>query len=128
MIDVMFVFVFLDVVVVIFIIIGIDDFVKFDLCVGKVIVCEFVEGLDKLLCFELDVGLLGMCQIFFGICVVYGELEKLVGCNVVFIVNLVLCKMCFGLSEGMILFVGEGGSDLFLFDVDVGVKLGVMVC
>lgn len=108
--------------------IGIDDFVKFDLCIGKVLVCEFVEGLDKLLCFELDVGELGKCQIFFGICGSYGELEKLVGCSVVFIVNLVLCKMCFGLSEGMILLVGFDGGVLVLLDVDSGVQLGMLVC
>ena len=33
--------------------IGIDDFAKLDLRIGKVLVCEFVEGSDKLLRFEL---------------------------------------------------------------------------
>lgn len=36
--------------------IGIDDFAKLDLRIGKVLVCEYVEGSDKLLRFELDAG------------------------------------------------------------------------
>ena len=47
--------------------IGIDDFAKLDLRVGKVLACEFVEGSDKLLRFELDAGELGKRQIFSGI-------------------------------------------------------------
>ena len=46
--------------------IGMDDFAKLDLRIGKVLVCEFVEGSDKLLRFELDAGELGKRQIFFG--------------------------------------------------------------
>src|SRR5579875_3813548 len=68
--------------------ISIDDFAKLDLRVGKVVVCEFVEGSDKLLRFELDAGPLGTRQIFSGIRAAYGEPEKLVGRNVVFIANL----------------------------------------
>src|SRR3546814_5203196 len=57
--------------------IGIDDFAKLDLRVGKVVACEFVEGSDKLLRFELDAGELGKRQIFSGIRASYGEPEKL---------------------------------------------------
>ncbi|HVC17393.1 MAG TPA: methionine--tRNA ligase [Rhodanobacter sp.] len=107
--------------------IGIDDFARLDLRIGKVIACEFVEGSDKLLRFELDAGPLGKRQIFSGIRAAYGEPEKLVGRNVVFIANLAPRKMRFGLSEGMILSAGDGGSDLFLLDADQGAKPGATV-
>ena len=108
-------------------IIGIDDFAKLDLRIGKVTACELVDGSDKLLRFELDAGPLGTRQIFSGIRAAYGEPEKLVGRNVVFIANLAPRKMRFGLSEGMILSAGEGGGDLFLLDADQGAKPGASV-
>jgi methionyl-tRNA synthetase len=107
--------------------ISIDDFAKLDLRVGKVVACEFVEGSDKLLRFELDAGELGTRQIFSGIRAAYGEPEKLVGRSVVFIANLAPRKMRFGVSEGMILSAGSGGSDLFLLDADAGAKAGMPV-
>ncbi|WP_329742984.1 methionine--tRNA ligase [Dyella sp. A6] len=107
--------------------ITIDDFARLDLRIGKVAVCEFVEGSDKLLRFELDAGPLGTRQIFSGIRAAYGEPERLVGRNVVFIANLAPRKMRFGLSEGMILSAGDGGSDLFLLDADQGAKPGATV-
>ncbi|SFS03398.1 methionyl-tRNA synthetase [Dyella sp. OK004] len=108
-------------------IIGIDDFARLDLRIGKVTACEFVDGSDKLLRFELDAGQLGTRQIFSGIRAAYGEPEKLIGRNVVFIANLAPRKMRFGLSEGMILSAGDGGSDLFLLDADQGAKPGATV-
>jgi len=108
-------------------VIGIDDFVKLDLRIGKVTACEFVDGSDKLLRFELDAGPLGTRQIFSGIRAAYAEPDKLVGRNVVFIANLAPRKMRFGLSEGMILSAGDGGSDLFLLDADQGAKPGATV-
>ena len=107
--------------------IGIDDFAKLVLRIGKVTACEFVDGSDKLLRFELDAGPLGTRQIFSGIRAAYAEPEKLVGRNVVFIANLAPRKMRFGLSEGMILSAGDGGSDLFLLDADQGAKPGASV-
>ena len=107
--------------------ISIDDFAKLDLRIGKVSTCEFVEGSDKLLRFELDAGELGKRQIFSGIRAAYAEPEKLVGRNVVFIANLAPRKMRFGLSEGMILSAGDGGSDLFLLDADQGARPGASV-
>ncbi|WP_426664230.1 methionine--tRNA ligase [Rhodanobacter aciditrophus] len=107
--------------------ITIDDFAKLDLRVGKVLACEFVDGSDKLLRFELDAGALGKRQIFSGIRAAYEEPAKLVGRNVVFIANLAPRKMRFGLSEGMILSAGDGGSDLFLLDADQGAKPGATV-
>jgi methionyl-tRNA synthetase len=106
--------------------IGIDDFARLDLRVGKVLACDFVEGSDKLLRFELDAGELGPRQIFSGIRASYGQPLSLVGRNVVFIANLAPRKMRFGLSEGMILSAGGDGG-LFLLDVDAGAQPGMPV-
>ncbi|MBB3819918.1 methionyl-tRNA synthetase [Xanthomonas arboricola] len=107
--------------------IGIDDFAKLDLRIGKVLVCEFVEGSDKLLRFELDAGELGKRQIFSGIRGSYGEPETLVGRSVVFIANLAPRKMRFGISEGMILSAGFDGGALALLDADNGAQPGMPV-
>ncbi|HBK46925.1 MAG TPA: methionine--tRNA ligase [Xanthomonadaceae bacterium] len=108
-------------------VIGIDDFARLDLRIGKVLACEFVEGSDKLLRFELDAGELGRRQIFSGIRASYGEPDKLVGRNVVFIANLAPRKMRFGLSEGMILSAGFDGGALALLDADSGARPGMPV-
>lgn len=103
-----------------------DDFVKVDLRVALIENVEFVEGFDKLLCLILDFG--GeKCNVFFGICFVYLDLQVLIGCYIIMVVNLVLCKMCFGIFEGMVMVVGLGGKDIFLLSLDVGVKLGYQV-
>ena len=107
--------------------IGIDDFARLDLRVGKVLECGFVEGSDKLLRFLLDAGELGRRQIFSGIRASYGEPDKLVGRNVVFIANLAPRKMRFGVSEGMILSAGFDGGGLSLLDVDAGAQPGMPV-
>lgn len=107
--------------------IGIEDFTKLDLRIGKVTACEFVEGSDKLLRFELDAGELGKRQIFSGIRGSYGEPEKLVGRHVVFIANLAPRKMRFGISEGMILSAGFDGGALALLDADSGAQPGMPV-
>ncbi len=107
--------------------IGIEDFTKLDLRVGKVLECGFVDGSDKLLRFLLDAGDLGQRQIFSGIRTSYGEPEKLVGRNVVFIANLAPRKMRFGLSEGMILSAGFDGGTLALLDADAGALPGMPV-
>jgi len=107
--------------------IGIDDFAKLDLRIGKVLECSFVEGSDKLLRFLLDAGDLGQRQIFSGIRASYAEPEKLVGRSVVFIANLAPRKMRFGLSEGMILSAGFDGGALALLDADAGAQPGMPV-
>jgi methionyl-tRNA synthetase len=107
--------------------IGIEDFAKLDLRIGKVLECGFVEGSDKLLRFKLDAGDLGERQIFSGIRASYGEPEKLVGRSVVFIANLAPRKMRFGLSEGMILSAGFDGGALALLDADSGAEPGMPV-
>ncbi|HET7267457.1 MAG TPA: methionine--tRNA ligase [Oleiagrimonas sp.] len=107
--------------------IGIDDFAKLDLRVGRVTACELVDGSKKLLRFELDAGDLGTRQIFSGIKSAYPEPEKLVGRNVVFVANLAPRKMRFGVSEGMILSAGTGNTDLDVVEVDAKAKPGAQV-
>ncbi len=107
--------------------IGIDDFAKLDLRIGKVTQCEAVEGSKKLLRFELDAGALGQRQIFSGIQAAYPEPQTLIGRNVVFIANLAPRKMRFGVSEGMILSAGSGGAELSLIEADAKAKPGAEV-
>jgi methionyl-tRNA synthetase len=107
--------------------IGIEDFARVDLRIGKVLECGFVDGSDKLLRFRLDAGELGERQIFSGIRAAYGDPQALVGRHVVFVANLAPRKMRFGVSEGMILSAGSGGGDLFLLDVDNGAVPGATV-
>jgi methionyl-tRNA synthetase len=107
--------------------IGIEDFSKLDLRIGRVLECGFVEGSDKLLRFLLDAGELGQRQIFSGIRASYSEPEKLLGRNVVFIANLAPRKMRFGVSEGMILSAGFDGGALALLDADSGAQPGMPV-
>jgi len=108
-------------------VIGMEDFAKLDLRIGKVLACGFVDGSDKLLRFELDAGDLGTRQIFSGIRASYGEPETLVGRSVVFIANLAPRKMRFGMSEGMILSAGFDGGALALLDADDGAQPGMPV-
>lgn len=107
--------------------IGIEDFARLDLRIGRVLECGFVDGSDKLLRFLLDAGDLGQRQIFSGIRASYGEPDTLVGRNVVFIANLAPRKMRFGLSEGMILSAGFDGGALALLDADAGALPGMPV-
>ena len=107
--------------------IGIEDFAKLDLRIGKVLECGFVDGSDKLLRFLLDAGDLGQRQIFSGIRGSYAEPGALVGRKVVFIANLAPRKMRFGLSEGMILSAGFDGGALALLDADAAALPGMPV-
>ena len=80
----------------------IDDFVKVDLRVARIVKCEEVEGSDKLLRLELDLAEGRTRQVFSGIKAWYKP-EDLVGRLVVMIANLAPRKMRFGVSEGMVL-------------------------
>ncbi|MDG2917241.1 methionine--tRNA ligase [Bisgaard Taxon 10/6] len=106
--------------------ISIDDFAKMDLRVAKVLGCEAVPESKKLLKFQLDLGF-ETRQVFSGIKAAYGNPDELVGRYVIVVANLAPRKMKFGISEGMILSAGSGGGDLFLLDVDAGVKAGSRV-
>jgi methionyl-tRNA synthetase len=61
--------------------------------------------------------------IFAGIKAAY-EPEKLIGRLVIVVANLAPRQMKFGLSEGMVLCAGEGGSDLFVLSPDSGAQPG----
>ena len=100
----------------------IDDFMKVDLRVAKVLKASAVEGADKLLSLELELG--GLTRhVFAGIAKAYKP-EDLVGRLVVCVANLKPRKMKFGLSEGMVCAAGPGGSDIFLLSPDSGAQPG----
>ncbi len=82
--------------------IKIDDFVKVDLRIAKIINCEHVEGSDKLLRLTLDAGEGRLRNVFSGIKSAY-QPEQLVGKLTVLVANLAPRKMKFGISEGMVL-------------------------
>jgi methionyl-tRNA synthetase len=103
----------------------IDDFMKADLRIAKVLKASAVEGADKLLSLELDLG--GITRhVFAGIAKAYKP-EDLVGRLVVCVANLKPRKMKFGLSEGMVCASGPGGSEVFLISPDTGAKPGQRV-
>jgi len=82
--------------------IGIDDFVKVDLRIAKIVDAQAVEGSSKLLRLSLDVGEGRDRQVFSGIAAHYKP-EDLVGQLTVVVANLAPRKMKFGVSEGMVL-------------------------
>ena len=82
--------------------IGIDEFVKVDLRIAKIVDAQAVEGSSKLLRLSLDVGEGQNRQVFSGIAAHYKP-EELVGQLTVVVANLAPRKMKFGVSEGMVL-------------------------
>ena len=82
--------------------IKIDDFLKVDLRIAKIVNCELVDGSDKLLRLTLDAGEGRLRNVFSGIRSAY-QPEKLVGKLTVLVANLAPRKMKFGISEGMVM-------------------------
>jgi methionyl-tRNA synthetase len=105
--------------------ISIDDFMKVDLRIARIVNAEPVEGADKLLALTLDLGD-STRNVFAGIKAAY-EADSLVGRHVVVVANLAPRKMRFGVSEGMVLAAGPGGQDIFLLSADDGAKPGMRV-
>lgn len=105
--------------------ITIDDFVKIDLRIAKIVNAEAVPEAKKLLKLTLDIGL-EQRQVFAGIKSAY-EPEDLVGKLTVMVANLAPRKMRFGMSEGMVLAAGPGGDDLYILSPDDGAKPGQRV-
>ena len=101
---------------------SIEDFIKVDLRIAKVIEATPVEGADKLLALKLDLGATEK-NVFAGIAKAYKP-EELIGKLVVCVANLKPRKMKFGTSEGMILAAGPGGKDIFMLSVDDGATPG----
>ncbi|MDZ4297694.1 MAG: methionine--tRNA ligase [Moraxellaceae bacterium] len=107
-------------------IISIDDFAKVDLRVARIVSASHVDGADKLLCLQLDLG--GETrQVFAGIKSAYPDPQALAGRFTVMVANLAPRKMKFGMSEGMVLAAGPGGSDIYLLSPDAGATAGMKV-
>jgi methionyl-tRNA synthetase len=105
--------------------IAIEDFLKVDLRIAKIIDAQAIPEADKLLQLTLDIG--GETRnVFAGIKSAY-QPEDLIGRHTVMVANLKPRKMRFGVSEGMVLAAGPGGSDLYLLSPDEGAVPGTRV-
>ncbi len=101
------------------------EFAKIDLRVARIAKAEHVEGADKLLQLTLDLG--GETRnVFAGIKSAYSP-EQLEGKLTVMVANLAPRKMRFGLSEGMVLAAGPGGSELYILNPEDGAEPGMKV-
>ena len=86
---------------------NIDDFIKLDLRIARIVQAELVEGSKKLLRLVLDAGEGRERQVFSGIRNAYPDPAVLVGQLTVLVANLAPRKMKFGVSEGMVLAAGH---------------------
>ena len=107
----------------------IDDFLKWELRVGEVLVAERVKGASKLLRLEVDIGS-EVRQILAGIAEHYAP-EALVGRKVVILANLEPRKLRGLESNGMLLAASVGKEDrpvivTFTEDVPNGARLPLM--
>ncbi len=92
--------------------ININDFVKLDLRVGKIIKAELLEGSNKLIKCEVDFGGLNSRTIVSGIAK-YRKPEDLIGKTFLYVVNLEPRKI-FGVeSQGMLVALHDEKSDDF---------------
>ena len=105
--------------------ISIDDFVKIDLRIARIVKADNVEGADKLLQLTLDLGD-ETRNVFAGLKSAYTT-EQLQGKLTVVVANLAPRKMRFGVSQGMVLAAGPGGEDVWLISPDSGAKPGMRV-
>ena len=105
--------------------IDIEEFLRTDLRVARIVKAERVAGADRLLRLTLDDGGKGR-TVFAGIAGAYAP-SILVGRKVVLVANLKPRKMRFGVSEGMVLAAGEGDSRVFLLSPDEGAEPGMRV-
>ena len=106
--------------------IGFDDFAKVDLRIARIVQAAHVEGADKLLQLTLDIGNDETRNVFSGIKSAYSP-EQLEGKLTVMVANLAPRKMKFGMSEGMVLAAGPGGSELWLLEPHDGAQPGMRV-
>ncbi|MFK7864447.1 MAG: methionine--tRNA ligase [Pseudohongiellaceae bacterium] len=108
-----------------------DDFAKIDLRIAKISNAEHVDGADKLLKLTLDLGKDDQGNnisrtVFSGIKSAYDP-DTLVNKLTVVVANLKPRKMKFGMSEGMVLAAGPGGSDIWLLEPHAGAMPGMRV-
>ena len=102
-----------------------NAFAKVDLRVAKIIKADHIEGADKLLQLTLDIG--GETRnVFSGIKSAYQPAD-LEGRLTIMVANLAPRKMKFGISEGMVLAAGAGGSEIYLLEPDDGSTPGMRV-
>jgi methionyl-tRNA synthetase len=105
--------------------ITIDDFMKVDLRVARIVKAVHVEGADKLLQLTLDIG--GETRnVFAGIKSAY-QLEQLEGRLTVMVANLAPRKMKFGISEGMVLAASGDGPGIYILSPDSGAEPGMKI-
>jgi methionyl-tRNA synthetase len=104
--------------------VNIDDFLKLDLRVARIVNAEHLEGAEKLIKLTLDIGL-EQRTVFAGIKSAYAP-EKLIGRLTVMVANLAPRKMQFGESQGMVLAAGDG-TGIFLLTPDDGSAPGMRV-
>jgi len=102
------------------------DFAKVDLRVARIVKANHVEGADKLLQLTLDIGNGETRNVFSGIKAAY-QPEDLEGKLTIMVANLAPRKMKFGLSEGMVLAAGPGGSEIYLLEPNEGSQPGMRV-
>lgn len=103
-----------------------EDFAKIDLRIAQIIEAEEIKEADKLLRLKVELEPGVTKQIIAGIKSAYSA-EKLLGRKVLICANLKPRKMKFGISEGMVLAAGDGGTDLFVLSPDEGAKTGAKV-
>ena len=110
--------------------ISIDDFVKVDLRVAKIVDCKEVEGSTKLLQLSLDLGEGRLRNVFSGIRSAYKP-EDLIGKLTVVVANLAPRKMKFGISEGMVLAASakdeKAAPGLYLLEPHAGAVVGMRI-
>jgi len=106
--------------------ITIDDFLKVDLRVARVVAANEVPEARKLVQLTLSLGGSETRNVFAGIKAAY-EPADLVGKLVVVVANLAPRKMKFGVSEGMVIASGPGGEEIYLLSPDEGAKPGQRV-
>ena len=102
------------------------EFARIDLRVALIMDAKEVPGADKLLELTLDIGEGERRTVFAGIKSKYRP-EQLIGRSTVMVANLAPRKMRFGISEGMVLAAGPGGSELWLIRPEEGAKPGMRV-
>nr|MCR4875416.1 methionine--tRNA ligase subunit beta [Clostridia bacterium] len=103
--------------------IGIEEFEKVQLKVGKVLECKKVENADKLLCSQIDCGEGTPRTIVSGIAKYYTP-EEMVGKSVIVVTNLKPVKLRGILSQGMVLCASDDEGKLCLVAPIDGMKPG----
>lgn len=116
--------------------ISIDEFLKVDLRVARIVSCEVVDGSDKLLRLTLDLGEMDeagkprMRHVLSGIRSAYTP-EQLVGKFTVVVANLAPRKMKFGVSDGMVLAASHAeqaaNPGLYVLEPWPGARAGMRV-